>query len=144
MFPLTPAATTQPVESLECRRLFSEVGFRAADYAVGPGPVQAAVGDFNRDGAADVAVGFNASNTVGVYLNTGDGSLRPFTPVAAGAANPVAVVAADFDGDGATDLAVGFNSAPQLSVLRSRGDGTFEQPRTYATRGSKRIMELSP
>jgi PKD repeat protein len=135
MLRLVAAATTPPVETLENRRLLSEVGFRAADYAAGPGPVQAAVGDFNRDGADDVAVGFNGSNAVGIYLNSGDGGLRPYTPVAAGAANPVGVVAADFDGDGATDLAVGFNSAPQVSVLRSRGDGTFEPPRAYATDG---------
>jgi hypothetical protein len=130
---ISPAAPR--AEALERRRLLSEVGFRATDYAVGPGPVQAAVGDFNRDGAPDVAVGFNAINTVGVYLNAGGGALRPFTPAAAGAEHPVSLAAADFDGDGAADLAVGFNGAPQVSILRSRGNGTFDPPRAYPTDG---------
>src|SRR5437762_7614906 len=40
-------------------------------------PRSVAVGDFNRDGKADVAVAFLAPPTVNIMIGNGDGSLRP-------------------------------------------------------------------
>jgi hypothetical protein len=84
----------------------STVGFET-------GPV--AVGDFNRDGIADLAVGnasagFDLSAGVSVLLGKGDGTFQGATeyPVGAGVGSTSGSIAVgDFNRDGAADLAVG-------------------------------------
>jgi len=68
-------------------------------------PSAVAVGDFNDDGAADIAVTDSANNSVLILLGNGDGTFR--APVSYPTGNvPVALVAQDFDGDNQPDLAV--------------------------------------
>ena len=88
-------------------------GFRPAPgspFAAGDAPFAVAAGDFDGDGAADLAVASSASNSTGrgrdgLILLRGDGrgGLAPFggsvRPLPTGAA-PVAVAACDLDGDG--------------------------------------------
>ena len=72
-----------------------------------PRPTAIAVGDFNADGHADLAVANEASNNVSILLGNGDGTFTQGSPVAA--AGPVSVVAGDFDRNGTVDLAVATN-----------------------------------
>ncbi len=88
-------------------------GFRPAPgspFAAGDAPFAVTAGDFDGDGAADLAVASSASNSTGrgrdgLILLRGDGrgGLAPFggsvQPLPTGAA-PVAVAACDLDGDG--------------------------------------------
>jgi hypothetical protein len=79
-----------------------------------------AVGDFNGDGKADLAVGH--SGGVSVLLGNGDGTFS--APVTFGAGRfHVSVAVGDFDGDGKLDVAV-FNRG-NVWVLLGNGDGTF-------------------
>ena len=86
--------------------------------------LQAAVGDFNGDGRADLAVTDDTSNTVTVLVGNGNGTftLAPGAPFALGS-TPNSLAVGDFNGDGRQDLAV--TTATGVSVLLGHSDGTL-------------------
>lgn len=99
------------------------------------------VGDFNKDGKLDIAVGESTvfGTKVAIFLGNGDGTLRTQVdyPVAG---EPLSLIAADLDGDGILDLAAAtiprgqFNGPPvagTLSVLLGKGDGSFQPYRDF-------------
>jgi VCBS repeat protein/FG-GAP repeat protein len=88
-----------------------------------PGQVMA-LGDFNGDGALDVAV--SSAGSISVLLGNGRGGFpRPVAFPAGEAGTFVAV--GDFNGDGKPDLVeVGRNHS--VSMLLGNGDGTFQAP----------------
>ena len=93
-----------------------------------------AVGDFNGDGASDLAVADIDSDKVSVLLSRGDGTFQPAANYAVGMA-PVSVAVADFNGDGKLDLVVANDDVWDvsnltytngISVLLGNGDGKFQ------------------
>ncbi len=83
---------------------------------VGAAPFPVAVGDFNGDGALDLAVANQTDNNVSVVLGNGDGSFQEARSFGVGL-NPFSVAVGDFNGDGLPDLAVANNGSNNVSVL---------------------------
>jgi subtilase family serine protease len=92
------------------------------------GPLMAVVGDFNRDGNADLAVVMGNSSSIAVFLGNGDGTFAPAILNAQTTAAPYWLTVADFNGDGIEDLAVAnsANGNGSISILLGNGDGTFK------------------
>ena len=90
----------------------------SSPYTVGTNPASLAVGDFDGDGNADVAIANYGSNTVTVLLGDGAGgfSAAPFSPFAVGS-YPYSVALGDFNGDGKPDLAIANSQSNTLTVL---------------------------
>ena len=108
------------------------------NLAAVPG-MQAAVGDFNRDGKPDLAYTSASTNQVSIALNntlpTAYPSARSFTAYAdqpAGKGNMAdGIVAADFNKDGLLDIAVTYLQDNAVRVMLNNGGG-FGAAQTYA------------
>ena len=87
-----------------------------------------AVGDFNHDGYADVAVSDTFAHNVSVLLGDSAGRLTnaPGSPYGMGTAEPTYVSAGDLNGDGKPDLAVATEIGSPI-VLLGDGAGGFVQ-----------------
>ncbi len=106
-------------------------------------PTFVAVGDFNGDGRADLAVANNGNNTVTILLGNRDGTFTQAanSPMKVGT-SPYSIVVGDFNGDGIPDLAAAnaCGNGPTcaassykgtVTILLGNGDGTF----TAASKG---------
>jgi Bacterial Ig-like domain (group 3)/FG-GAP-like repeat len=85
-----------------------------------------AVGDFNHDGHADLALTSGDDSQVSVFKGDGTGKFTQFpnSPITTGNF-PEAVKVADFNNDGFQDLAVANLNDGTVSILLGNGDGTF-------------------
>jgi hypothetical protein len=106
----------------------------------GDQPYWLAVADLNGDGKLDVVVANSYySDTVGVLLGNGDGTLKPVVTYSTGG-GPSSVVVADVNGDGNPDILVSTSSCygcadGLVGVLLGNGDGTFQPVVTYSSGG---------
>jgi hypothetical protein len=119
------AGITQTVKSV------AEVGFRSSVVSVAPASLtNLAVGDFNGDGKADLAMPGSltgSGSVVTILLGNGDGTFQAPANYTVGF-NPQMIVAADLNGDGTADIAVTATDNVNngiISVLLGNGDGTF-------------------
>lgn len=97
--------------------LTSEVGVDIRPFAI-------ATGDFNRDGAADLAVVSAHVNKVDILLGDGFGGFDRTVDLPVGR-EPRWIAVGDFDGDGAQDLAVANQFDRTISILLGDGSGGF-------------------
>jgi uncharacterized repeat protein (TIGR01451 family) len=104
-------------------------GFAAGvGYTAGTNPRSIAVGDFNGDGKADLALA--GTTGASVLIGNGNGTFKTAVSYPAGT-NPSAVVVGDFNRDGYLDLAVANQGDNDVSILLGNGDGTFKASVTY-------------
>jgi hypothetical protein len=104
--------------------------FQAAiDTGTGFTPNSIAVGDFNGDGIADVAVA-GGSNMLSIFFGKGNGTFQAPVNYTVDA-SPQAVAVGDFNGDGKPDLAIGTSHG--IDILLNKGNGTFQAGSTLAT-----------
>jgi hypothetical protein len=125
-------AATSPVLTLTVNPV-ADAGFSMpATYAINPAANSIAVGDFNGDGKADIAVA--NGNFVSVLINNGNGAFKSPVNYTGGdypaGSGPNAVAIGDFNGDQAPDLAL-VTVAGNLILLVGNGDGTFRQGPTF-------------
>ena len=88
-------------------------------------PSTVAVGDFNGDGKADVAVANYGGDTITVLLGNGDGTFTAASVNPATGYLPLSMAVGDFNGDGKADVAVANYGDNTVTVLLGNGDGTF-------------------
>ncbi len=106
--------------------------------STGSYPISIAVGDFNGDGALDVAIALLNDSAIQLFSNNGSGTFTvlPETPTCG---NPGSLVVADFNGDGKQDIAVACQTGSvsnDLLVLVGKGDGTFAPPTSFQAGGA--------
>jgi hypothetical protein len=105
-------------------------GFGAkTDYGTGAHPNSVAVGDFNNDGAQDLAVANWDADSVSVLLGDDTGGFAAKTDYATGP-YPVSVAVGDFNGDGTPDL-VTADRVGGASMLLGDGSGGFAATRDF-------------
>ena len=105
----------------------------AASPATGHYPSAIAVGDFNGDGKADLAVANSSDDTVTILLGNGDGTFTAAGVSPATGSYPYSIAVGDFNGDGKADLAVVNQDANTVTILLGTGQGTFTVASTPAT-----------
>ncbi len=110
---------------------------------VGLAPTRLAVGDFNRDGFADVSIAASAGK-VFTLLGLGDGTFRqlPDIVILPLAAN-TDVAVGDLNGDTIQDLVVAVDSESKTALLLGLGDGTFGAPALIADVRQQRQSTLT-
>ncbi|KAB2858788.1 MAG: VCBS repeat-containing protein, partial [Bauldia sp.] len=95
-----------------------------ATQAAGLNTAALVVGDFNGDGAPDVAAASEGTGQVFRFLGNGTGGLGTGVAIAVGTA-PHSLVAGDLNNDGKLDLAVANSGSNNVKILTGNGDGTF-------------------
>ena len=116
------------------------------DFAAGNVPAFMVSGDFNLDGAPDLACGPSCSGVpscaVTVFLNDGRGGMvKHGLTYASGIVR--AITTGDVNGDGIPDLAFIDNTSDQLQVLTGTGDGDFRLNRILGTGNGLRSVALA-
>ncbi len=103
-------------------------------------PSSAEVGDFDRDGIADMVVA--GASEFHVLIGDGTRGFVPATPVSL-AAPASQIVVGDFNGDGNPDLALGGSSPSEtyVSIRLGIGDGSFANAENYSVGGKGTLPE---
>jgi hypothetical protein len=129
------------VSSLEALPTAAQVSFLPPiNYrSGGSGPLQAAVGDINKDGKPDIVVVNNVVSTIGVLFGSGTGVFSTATTYSTGLnTKPFSVVLGDINSDGLLD-AVTTNEARTTSVLLGTNTGGFTAARQYSIGNNDQI-----
>jgi hypothetical protein len=105
-----------------------------ATFDIGEHPVALAMGDFNHDGALDLAVVvYGGTPQLDIFLGVGNGSFLTVPATYEVGTGPTSVAVGDFTGDEWLDLAVTDYNSHTVKVLLNFGNGTFGDMTSYNT-----------
>jgi gliding motility-associated-like protein len=91
----------------------------------GDRPVQVISGDFDGNGAIDLAVAAIGSDQIYVHYNNGNGSFNNTQVENVGLA-PSSIAAEDINGDGFLDIAIAVSGENRVEGLINQGNGNFD------------------
>ncbi|WP_437660827.1 FG-GAP-like repeat-containing protein [Sorangium sp. So ce1182] len=99
-----------------------------------PGSVHLCTGDFDHDGAADIATTSVTLSRVSVIFGTGAGSFGApvLIPIVGTGGVQSTIACRDLNGDGFSDIVVTSPASARLSILINQGNGSFAAPVAYA------------
>ena len=102
-------------------------------FGAGINPTFIRTGDFNSNGATDLAVANSSSNDVSILMGNGDGSFQAAVSYTSGDSGsyPQSLTTGDFNGNGTLDLAVANSGLNDVSVLFGNGNGSFQPAANY-------------
>ncbi|WP_437575223.1 FG-GAP-like repeat-containing protein [Sorangium sp. So ce887] len=98
-----------------------------------PGSVHLCTGDFDNDGAADIATTSATLSRVSVIFGTGTGSFGApvLIPILSTGGVQSTIACRDLNGDGFSDIVVTSPASARLSILINQGNGSFAAPVAY-------------
>jgi VCBS repeat protein/EGF domain-containing protein/FG-GAP repeat protein/growth factor-like EGF protein len=98
-----------------------------------PGSLHLCAGDFDGDGAIDIATTSVITNQVSVLRNAGAGAFNAPVLITISATGGVqsTIACRDLSGDGRPDIVVTSPGSAHLSVLLNQGNGSFAAPVSY-------------
>jgi hypothetical protein len=111
----------------------------AASYEMKTSSLSVISGDFNGDGATDIAAANSRGTMISIRINNGSGGFESVTEIEVGA-QPITIATADFNGDGKADLVVNQMSIYVISVLLGEGNGNFTKGANYDTERDPRWL----
>ena len=120
----------------------------STSYAVGSTPNHVAIGDYDFDGIADLAVCNTGASTVSILrgqgaAGVGAGTFSTAANMVSGS-GPNGVTIGDWNSDGVADLAIASNNSSKVaSVLLGRGDATFEAAQVFGASTSPSQLAVS-
>ncbi|CAF5111608.1 unnamed protein product, partial [Rotaria sp. Silwood1] len=96
-------------------------------------PYMVAVGDFNNNDQADIAVAYFGTNSIGIFLGFGNGSFASQKIISTGSSRPIWIHLADLDNDTFLDIVTANYGTDSISIFYGFGNGNFSYPITYST-----------
>ncbi|CAF1634035.1 unnamed protein product, partial [Adineta ricciae] len=99
-------------------------------------PAPVFVADVNQDNNLDITVGNFGSDTIGIFLNTGNGTFGSpinYIPATGSLSNPNSLSVTDVNGDNAPDIIVANQGADNVGVFFNIRNGTFIFSSKYST-----------
>ena len=103
-------------------------------YSLGEGsrPFFLTIGDLNHDNRLDIVVANSGTNSVGILLGSGDGTLLDVETYATGdGAHSLSVALGDFNNDGHLDIAVANADMDTVGFLFGYGNGKYREQVTF-------------
>lgn len=111
------------------------LGYHPTGMDLPSGPYSICSGDFDNDSYNDIAIAYDNTDNIGVYINENDTSFTYFWKYAVGD-HPQDVISYDLDSDDYDDLMVVNYFDKTISVLLGQGTGAFDTPVNYTSSGA--------
>lgn len=112
-----------------------------SSFTLGTWPDSLAVGDFDADGAQDLAIVDPRDLVVTILVGDGLGGFDQSLELPTGP-YPDEIIAADFDGNGASDLALADFNSSLISIYLADGHGGFSRPSNVPVGGVPRALTV--